>query len=166
MEPVGLWEMILRLVMAILCAVPVGYERARREHTAGLRTSMLVSLASAAFVLVAIRFQAEVKTENGYAVDPMRVVQGLVSGLGLLAGGAIIQSGGVVKGMTTASSIWAVCAAGTACGIGQYDLAIAISVLTVVVTGILIYIDPKEHHLHDAPSAGAGRSDSGSVTRS
>lgn len=165
METIGSGDMAMRLVMAILCAVPVGYERARREHSAGLRTSMLVSLTSAAFMIIAMRFHAEVRASGGLAIDPLRVVQGLVSGLGLLAGGAIIQSGGVVKGMTTASSIWAVCAAGTACGVGQFDLAIMISLMTVIVTGILIYIDPKEHDSLKSEPLVHVQKDSGSATR-
>ena len=116
------WQ-LLDLVIAYLLALPIGWERERDERSAGLRTYPLVSIASCTYVLIAIIFLKSADAES-------RVIQGLVSGIGLVGAGAIIQDRVRVHGTATAASILGTSAIGTAVAFGGYDIAIALSVLS------------------------------------
>lgn len=123
-----------RLVLATLLGGMLGWDRERRDKPAGLRTHMLVSLGSASFVALAF----DLKTETGgQAIDPTRVLQGLVGGLGFLGAGTIIQGRGHVSGLTTAASVWVVGAVGAAAGLGAYVLSIATALLALPVLSLL-----------------------------
>ena len=123
-----------RLVLALGLGAILGWDRERRDKPAGLRTHMLVSLGSASFVGLAVDLQTE---SGGQAIDPTRVLQGVVGGLGFLGAGSIIQSRGHVSGLTTAASVWVVGAVGAAAGLGAYVLAIATAVLAAPVLSLL-----------------------------
>jgi putative Mg2+ transporter-C (MgtC) family protein len=123
-----------RLVLATALGGIFGWDRERRDKPAGLRTHMLVSLGSAAFMTLAF----DVRTDTGgQAIDPTRVLQGLVGGLGFLGAGTIIQGRGHVSGLTTAASVWVVGAVGAAAGLGAYVLAIATALLALPVLTLL-----------------------------
>lgn len=117
----------------------VGLEREVRDKPAGLRTHMLVSLASAAFTLQTIEIsQSEVwRSSSDVEHDPMRLVQAIVAGVAFLGAGAIIQSGRSVRGLTTGAGIWTAGSVGIACGMGQLDLATFLAVLTVTVVWVV-----------------------------
>lgn len=116
-------EMVLRLLLAVALGGIVGLEREMARKPAGLRTHLLVCIGAALFTLASIY-----GFEGG---DPARVAAGIVAGIGFLGAGTIIRSGeGILVGLTTASSIWAVAAIGMVAGTGLYILA---SVGTAVV---------------------------------
>lgn len=116
------WQ-LLDLVIAYALALPIGWERERDERSAGLRTYPLVSIASCAYALIGILFLKSADAES-------RVIQGLVSGIGLVGAGAIIEDRVRVHGTATAASILGTSAIGTAVAFGGYDIAIAISALS------------------------------------
>ena len=136
---------LLRVVLRLLCAVLlgglIGWDRERREKPAGLRTHMMVTLGSAAFVLLAI----DAATRYGSnTVDPTRVLQGVVGGIGFLGAGCIIQSRGHVKGVTTAASLWLDGALGAACGMGAYVLAAVAAGLALVILSVIGRLEPHD----------------------
>lgn len=140
------WDILWRLLAAAVLAAPVGWERGKGDHAAGLRTQILIAVGSAAVVLVALRVIAGQPENDPHHSDPLRAIQGILGGIGLLAAGGIIRAeGGGVKGFTTASTVWAVCAIGIACGHGQFDIAAILVVLTLIATSLLIHVDPKDH---------------------
>lgn len=153
METLDTREVLIRLLVALACAAPIGWERGRKHHPAGLRTHILVCLGATSFVLVALSWVMQ--HANGGA-DPLRVLQGITNGIGLLAGGALIQARGSVHGFTTAATIWVIAAVGVACGYGEFTVAIALAALTLLVNTVIVFIDPKE--LAEKKKAAASRS--------
>jgi putative Mg2+ transporter-C (MgtC) family protein len=143
MDEIDRLEMLGRLGSAALLGALVGWERSQRDHPAGMRTQIVISTGAAALIVLSLTF--EPADAKGFDLDPLRVLQGIVQGIGLLAGGAIIQAGGSVKGLTTASSVWAVAAVGAACGFGEFFLASVLALITLFTTGLLIHLDPKKN---------------------
>jgi putative Mg2+ transporter-C (MgtC) family protein len=119
------WRGLLDLLIAYLVALPVGWERERFERSAGLRTFPLVAVASAGFVIIAER---ALHDSNAVA----RVIQGLIGGIGFVAGGAILKYKLGVHGTATASSLLATGAMGIAVAYRQYDIAVALSGLSYI----------------------------------
>jgi putative Mg2+ transporter-C (MgtC) family protein len=121
----GLWEAVLRLLLASGLAGAIGLERELREQEAGLRTHMLVGIGACLFVIGGNYGWSELDFGNqvGVVLDPSRVTAYVVTGIGFLGGGAIIKYGVSVRGLTTAASLWVVAAIGTASAVGLYELA-------------------------------------------
>jgi len=145
MEP-PFWEQCLRLTAALIGSGVIGWERETRDRAAGLRTHMLVGLGSCVFTLLALDFHFA----SAAAPDPLRVISGIVGGIGFLGAGAIIQSRGKVRGLTTAAGIWVVAAIGVASGCGNYGLvavAVGMAFLTLFALGKI------EHHTAVGASA-------------
>ena len=142
------WELIGRVLVAFLLGGVIGVERERRAKVAGLRTHMLVAGGSALFTVAS--YALFVGEGTGY--DPSRVAAQIVSGIGFLGAGAIIQSGGSVAGLTTAASIWMAAALGMAAGGGAFPLAIVSTILAVVVLRL-----PRERLRPRALQRRAGR---------
>lgn len=128
----------LRLLMAVLLGAVLGYERELRDSAAGLRTHMLVALGAALFVLV----PAEAGASNEALT---RVLQGVVSGIGFLGAGAIIKLGDgmLVRGLTTAASIWTTAAIGIAAGMGREMTAIVSTLLALAILAILLRLEGR-----------------------
>ena len=129
-------EIALRLLVATLVGMALGFDREWRGFDAGLRTHGLVALSSAMLTISSIMMFEELHEQQG-AGDPLRVIQGLAQAIGFIAGGLIFVRGSGVKNMTTAASVWTSCAAGIAAGAGQYVLlgvatVLAIFLLTLV----------------------------------
>jgi putative Mg2+ transporter-C (MgtC) family protein len=113
------------LALAYVLALPIGWDRERKERSAGIRTFPLVALASCGFV------QA---TESLLTTSPeaqARIIEGLITGIGFIGGGAIIKHGGAVQGTATAAGLWATGAVGAAVGLGSYDVAVVIALFTI-----------------------------------
>ena len=123
-------ELILRLLLAAGLGAAIGVEREIRQKPAGLRTNILIALGSALFVAVSIAFGRAGGTSD-------RVAAQVVTGIGFLGGGAILRSGTSVRGMTTAATIWVNAAVGMAAGAGLYAIAIAATVIALVVLAVL-----------------------------
>lgn len=131
------WQVIaVRLGLATLVGLALGFEREWRGRDAGLRTHALVSLSSAMITISALSLSEELHA-RGDESDPLRVVQGLAQAIGFIAGGLIFVRGGDVRNMTTASSLWMAAAIGIAAGIGQFVLvAIAAGLALVLLTAV------------------------------
>lgn len=123
-------DLAWRLLLAAGLGAAVGLEREYRQKPAGLRTNILIALGSALFTILSISMGHESGTAD-------RIAAQIVTGIGFLGGGAILRSGNTVHGMTTAATIWVNAAIGVAAGMGQYTLATATAVLTLVVLGVL-----------------------------
>jgi putative Mg2+ transporter-C (MgtC) family protein len=127
-------DVVVRLALAALLGGVLGLEREWRKKPAGLRTHMLVALGSATFVVATLRVYASITTGGGgTGMDPTRVIEALVGGLGFLGAGSIIQSRGSVQGLTTAASLWLVGAVGLSAGLGELRLGLAAVALGLVI---------------------------------
>jgi putative Mg2+ transporter-C (MgtC) family protein len=126
-------ETILRLAVAAVLGGLVGLERERSEWAAGMRTHALVSLGSALFMVVSIFGFSDILNERHVVLDPSRVAAQVASGIGFFGAGTIILRREVVKGLTSAASIWAVAAVGLAVGGGMFLAAGAATVLALLV---------------------------------
>lgn len=129
----------LRLGVATLVGMILGFEREWRRHDAGLRTHAMVAL-SAATITVSALLIAETLHARGSVSDPLRVIQGLAQAIGFIAGGLIFIRGGDVRNMTTAASLWMAAAAGIVAGAGQFRLAVvsaAIGLFILTVASLL-----------------------------
>ena len=112
-------QIALRLAVALGLGALVGLERELQRQEAGFRTHAVVSLGAAIFTVVsAYAF-------TGIGTDPTRIAAQVVSGIGFIGAGTIIQSRGGVKGLTTAASLWAVAGVGMAAGAGLYGVAVS-----------------------------------------
>lgn len=125
--------MLLRMAVSVILGSAVGYERERSGHPAGLRTHLLVSLASATFMLVStqfVYFQSYAK-DDLVTVDTSRIAASVVTGVGFLGAGAILRTGIGIQGLTTAASLWLVAAVGLAAGGGMFLEALAATVISL-----------------------------------
>lgn len=151
---IDLWEITVRLSLAAVGGAMLGWERESRNKPAGLRTHMMASLGSALFMVVAVDFTNEYRGGEGDAgLDPLRVMQGVVGGIGFLGAGAIIQSRKGVRGLTTATSIWLSSAIGVTCGMGYYAVA---AVAVGLGLAILLVVGSVEPRLFPAKKGGKG----------
>jgi putative Mg2+ transporter-C (MgtC) family protein len=140
-------DLLLRLVVAALCGCLIGLDRERLYWAAGMRTHMLVSLGSALFMLVSLFGFGDVLGNDAVMLDPSRVASQVVSGIGFLGAGTIILRQNVIKGLTTAASLWMVSAIGLAVGGGLYLIAVGTTLLTLL---ILTALKPLERRLFAA----------------
>ena len=137
----GNWEMVARLTLAAVMGSVIGFERERLLWAAGLRTHMLVCVGACLIMLVSAYGFSDVLGQAHVVLEPSRVAAQVVSGIGFLGAGTILLRGEVVKGLTTAASLWAVAAIGLAVGGGLYVPALA---STVLVIAILAGVKPIE----------------------
>jgi putative Mg2+ transporter-C (MgtC) family protein len=120
-------EMVLRLLVATALAAVIGYDREVRGKAAGMRTHVMIALGAAAFTLASL---------YGFGgADASRVASGVVAGVGFLGAGVIFRggTGSSVAGLTTAASIWVTAGVGLATGCGLYALAVAVTLLALLV---------------------------------
>lgn len=122
---------LLQITGAFLLALPVAWERERSTNIMGLRTFPLVAVASCAFVLISL---AVVGTD---ADAQSRIIQGLMTGMGFIGGGAILKDGDRVRGSATAASVWLVGALGAAVGYSRWEIAILLSLVTFLTLRLL-----------------------------
>jgi putative Mg2+ transporter-C (MgtC) family protein len=119
--------MVLRLLLAAALGAIIGYQRERAGKPAGLRTHVLICVGAALFTVASLY-------GFGAVADPARVAAGIVAGIGFLGAGAIIhREGGLVAGLTTAATIWAVAAVGLAAGAGLYLVSAVTTILILIV---------------------------------
>jgi len=139
----ALWKLLFAIVLGGI----VGLEREWHGRAAGLRTHVLVCL-GATILIIAARgaseaFAASV-SEGRMVLDPNRIAAGIVTGIGFLGAGAILRTGDLVRGLTTAACIWFVAALGIVIGNGLYSLGTFATLLMVL---MLIVFDALEHHI-------------------
>lgn len=135
-------DMATRLAVAVGLALIVGLERELRGKPAGLRSHMLVSLGAAAFIIVGLTvLKSTSDTEPSAQIDPTRIVEGIVGGIGFLGAGSIIRSGGSIHGITTGASIWLAGAIGVAAGVNNFPLAAMVAAMALVIMVVLGYFE-------------------------
>jgi len=130
-------SMTLRLLLAVALGGIIGIERETSHKPAGLRTNILICVSSAMMMIVAELFSGK----DGGGQEVMRVAAGVITGVGFLGAGAIIQARGTVHGLTTASVIWAVAGLGLAVGAGYYLISIVFTAMVVLILVFLRKID-------------------------
>lgn len=135
MDPIA--DIAPPILGALVAGGAIGFEREYRARPAGLRTHMLVALASAVLMLAAVHqiTWLEGASDAVVRIDPVRMAHGVLTGIGFLCGGVIFQQGASVHGLTTAASLWITSAIGTLFGVGLYELAIGATVLSLLVLG-------------------------------
>lgn len=137
-------ELALRMIVAAILGGLVGIEREWSNHAAGFRTHILVCLGSATIMLLSIYGFSEFVYETQVRVDPARLAAQVVSGIGFLGAGAIMRNGNVIKGLTTAASVWVVGAIGLCVGAG---FLVGAFVCTFLVLISLYLLNKWEKHL-------------------
>lgn len=121
-----------KVFFSILCGGLIGLERELKNKSAGIKTNILICAGSTLYTSLSV-LMSEAHSSAGYYGDPARLAAQVVSGIGFLGGGAIIQSRGTVMGLTTAATIWVVAAIGMCIGIGHADIAVVCSVSVVLI---------------------------------
>ncbi len=139
------WDIAARLVAALLVGALVGMERSYHGRPAGFRTHALVCVSTALLMLVTVYqdlwFHAP--AVGRVTLDPTRMSQGIMTGIGFLGAGAIIKAGTSIRGLTTAASIWITAAIGILVGIGFYLPAALATVITLGVLSLFRWIEAK-----------------------
>ena len=129
---------IFKLSLSLLLGCLVGFERKRKGQIAGVRTFALISMGATLAMILSIYVPQEyLGLKNG---DPGRIAAQVVTGIGFLGAGAIIQMKGSVRGLTTAAGIWIIAAIGMAVGVGLYSLSLAATALVLVVLLFVLLI--------------------------
>lgn len=136
------WLQLGELLLAFVLAAVVGLEREMRQKSAGLRTYSLVGVSAALFMLVSKYGFMGVLETGRVVLDPSRVAAQIVSGIGFIGGGVIFMRRNVVRGLTTAASVWLTSALGMACGAGLPILAVA----TTVGYFLIMFVYPRLVH--------------------
>jgi putative Mg2+ transporter-C (MgtC) family protein len=129
---------LMDLGIAYCLAFPIGWEREQSDRSAGIRTFPLVAIASCAFVLgteVVVRDHPEGRA---------RLIEGVITGMGFIGGGAILKIGDSVRGTATAASLWVTGAIGVCCAVETYDVAVVLSIVTIVTLRLLTPLKAEE----------------------
>jgi putative Mg2+ transporter-C (MgtC) family protein len=137
-------EMWIKLALATACGAAIGIERELHDKPAGLRTNMLICVGSALITMVSLHVALSYAERQVNIADPGRIAAQIVSGIGFLGAGTIIQARGSVHGLTTAATIWVMAGIGLAIGSGAFAPAIA---TTVILLGTLAAVGWLEGHL-------------------
>jgi putative Mg2+ transporter-C (MgtC) family protein len=125
-------------MVALAVGLMIGAERELRGHPAGLRTMALISAGSCMFTGLGLI------PDFGKTVDPTRIAAQIVTGVGFLGAGSILRQGELVRGLTTAASIWVAASLGMAVGFGYFYVAVFVTVVVVV---ILFGVKPMEERI-------------------
>ena len=131
----SLWETLGRIILSVVLSGIIGVEREFRQKGAGLRTHILVGLGSTLIVLTSLYI---FDTYKSIAIfDPTRMISGIVTGIGFLCAGTIIQADSRVMGLTSAAVLWIVSGVGIAVGAGHYEAAVFVSLIVFFVLVVL-----------------------------
>ncbi len=147
---IGPLDLLLRLLTAAVLSGVIGINRGRLEWTAGLRTHMLVAVGAALAIIVSAFGFADVLNNPHVVLDPSRIAAQVVTGVGFLGAGTIlfVERDQIVRGLTTAASLWAVASVGLAAGSGMYAGAV---MATAIIWVILALLKPLERRLTGKP---------------
>jgi putative Mg2+ transporter-C (MgtC) family protein len=137
------WPQMIQVMVAALLGGLIGLEREWRGHEAGFRTNMLIAMGACLFTIISIH---GFPLEDSATRDTARVAAGIVTGIGFLGAGAIIQSEQRVKGITTAATVWLVAAIGMTVGVEAYALAVFTSLLTFIILRFLRPVSKTVSH--------------------
>ena len=140
-------ELLLRIAVATALGAIIGLEREIHRRPAGLRTHMLVALASSTFMVVSTHFVyfQHYQKEDLVAVDPSRIAAAVVAGTGFLAGGAIFRTGLTVQGLTTGAGLWLVSSIGLAAGGGMYPVSFGATAIGLIALSVVRRFEGKDN---------------------
>jgi len=154
-NPFNILPHLAALLVAYLLAFPIGWNREHAERSAGLRTFPLVAVATCGVIQAA---------EHMIGAEPeamARIVEGLITGMGFIGGGAILRLKDSVRGTATAASLWITGAIGIAVGLGSYDVAVVLSLATIItlwaLSGFKAKVIPEEPEGFDEESSEESR---------
>lgn len=176
-EGLAMGIVIIRVAGAALLSGIIGLEREMRKNTAGLRTHMVISVASAMFALISLELMHLSQGDrDALRMDPLRLIEAVTSGVAFLAAGMIVYARGDVKGLTTGAGMWLSSSIGVACGLGYWGLALTATVSGFLVIGLLRHVElltgiktPRRQREEAETRAGSaadpGRTEPGAVTR-
>jgi putative Mg2+ transporter-C (MgtC) family protein len=146
------FEILARLMAALAAGAFIGYERSYHGRPAGFRTHALVCTASSLLMLVTVYESHWMGSVGGRVqIDPTRMAQGIMTGIGFLGAGVIIKEGLSVRGLTTAASIWITAAIGILAGIGFYFPLVVSVAMTLGVLSLFRWIEvrmPSQAYYH------------------
>jgi len=123
------WTHFVQIAIAFLLTAVIGWDREREAHSTGVRTFPIVGMASCGYLLV---------VSGGDAAAQSRVLQGLITGIGFIGGGAILKDGATVHGTATAASIWNAGVIGAAVAMGHYGVAVTLALLNLLTLKLLL----------------------------
>lgn len=126
-----LFETTFKVILVVVLSSLIGYDRERRQKGAGLKTHILVGVGSTLIVLTSLHLFDTYKDTT--IIDPTRMITGIVTGVGFLCAGTIIQAQSRVRGLTTAAALWIVSGVGIAVGAGHYSAAIIVAIVVYLV---------------------------------
>jgi putative Mg2+ transporter-C (MgtC) family protein len=135
-----IWRSLAQISITYLLTALIGWEREREAHSAGLRTFPLVGIASCGYLLIL--------GAQPSSADQSRVLQGLITGIGFVGGGAILKEGTTVRGTATAASVWNAGVIGASVAMQHYGIAIILALLNLVTLRALL---PLKHRLERSP---------------
>ena len=141
---------VVRLLVAMVLGGLVGMERQTRGRAAGLRTNILVCLGSTAIIVAFQKLSLElnVGAESAIRMDPARAAAGVITGIGFLGAGTIVKSNDFVRGLATAASIWVVSAIGVTVGLGEYVIAVVLTLLVLLALYVLHLLPISSDHYY------------------
>jgi len=131
-----------KLLFSLLCGGLIGLERELKNKPAGIKTNILICMGAALYTSVSVLISSTHAGTDHYG-DPARISAQIVSGIGFLGGGTIIQARGTILGLTTAATIWVVAAIGLCIGIGHSDIALLFSISVVLVLVATNYFEDR-----------------------
>jgi putative Mg2+ transporter-C (MgtC) family protein len=135
-------DILIRLTVAGALSALIGLEREYRHRPAGLRTNAIVGIATALMTIVSVNIAT--LSLDPSSVDPSRIISNILVGIGFIGAGTIIQSRGIVKGLTTAATTWMVAGIGITVGLGMFPAAIIATVLILIILVALRNIQVEE----------------------
>ncbi len=140
-------ELVARIAIGAALGSVIGFERDRHKRPAGLRTHLIVALASATFMVVSSQFAYYQHFDGTRAieVDASRIAASVVSAVGFLAGGAILRTGATVQGLTTAAALWLVTAIGLCAGSGMYIEAVFTTFVGIMALTVFRRFEDKDN---------------------
>ena len=131
-----LWRHLAQIGITYLLTALIGWEREREAHSAGLRTFPLVGIASCGYLMIL--------GDQPTSADQSRVLQGLITGIGFVGGGAILKEGTTVRGTATAASVWNAGVIGASVAMNHYGIAVVLALLNLFTLRALL---PIKHRL-------------------
>jgi putative Mg2+ transporter-C (MgtC) family protein len=141
--PLSLAQFAQHMIAALVAGGLVGMERSLHGRAAGFRTHALVAMASSMLMLVTLFQSHWLTVSDSVRMDPTRMAQGIMTGIGFLGAGVIFKEGLTVRGLTTAASIWTTAAIGVLMGVGFYAAGALATVLTVAVLSLFRRIENR-----------------------
>lgn len=139
--------LISRIAIGAVLGGVIGYERDLHGRHVGLRTHLIVAMTAATFMVISNHFVDYQEYDHKVEADVARIAASVVSGIGFLAGGAILRTGITIQGMTTAAGLWLVTAVGLSSGAGMFPEAISVTLMGLIALTLLRRFEDKNDEM-------------------